>query len=147
MRILIQRVKEACVTVEKKVCGSIKSAGALVFLGVHKEDKIETAKRLAKKLIDLRMFSDENNKMNLSLKDINGEVLIVSQFTLYANCDSGRRPDFVDAASPKEALEAYNCFVEEVKKEIDVVQTGIFGASMEVSLCNDGPVTFLIERF
>ena len=145
MKVVIQRVKEASVRVEGEVCGSI-DAGFLVLLGVGKEDKAETTQWLVKKLVDLRVFSDAEGKMNLCIKDIGGEVLVVSQFTLYGNCNNGRRRDFIGAAAPEFAEACYEKFVEEVKKEVGKVQTGKFGAKMEVSLVNDGPCTFILER-
>ena len=144
MKIVIQRVTQAHVEVEGKTVGSIR-AGALVLFGSGKEDKPEQVAWLAHKLIHLRMFSDANDKMNLSLLDQKGEVLIVSQFTLYANCTEGRRPSFTKAASPEMAQKLYESFVSEIRKSGLVVQTGIFGAKMSVHLINDGPVTFLIS--
>lgn len=145
MRVLIQRVKEARVTVEKEVCGSI-GKGLLIFLGIHREDKAESTLWLVNKLLGLRLFADSEGKMNLSLKEIEGEALVVSQFTLYGNCLNGRRPDFIQAAPPETAQPIYEKFIEELRREIGRVQTGMFGAYMEVALINDGPVTFLIER-
>lgn len=144
MRLLIQRVKEAKVEVEGKITGQI-GKGLLVFLGVHKDDTEDEIDWLVNKLVNLRCFSDENDKMNLSIKDIQGGVLIVSQFTLYGNCMNGRRPDFIDAAAGPKAEDLYNKFVEIVRKEIKHVGTGKFAAYMDVSLINDGPVTFLID--
>ena len=145
MRILLQRVKEASVSVEGKLCGSIEQ-GLLVFLGIKREDKPETTAWLVNKMVHLRLFADSEGKMNLSLKDMGGAALIVSQFTLYGNCLNGRRPDFMASAPPEMAKPLYEKFIAEVKQEILQVQTGIFGAYMEVALINDGPVTFLIER-
>ncbi len=144
MRLLIQRVSEASVTVGEKVVGSI-GPGALVLFGIHKDDRPENTTYLAQKLANLRMFTDENDRMNLSLKDTGGSVLIVSQFTLYANCSSGRRPDFFDAAHPDIAEPLYQKFISEMKQEIPKVETGIFGARMSVRLINDGPVTFILD--
>jgi D-tyrosyl-tRNA(Tyr) deacylase len=144
MRILIQRVSKASVTVGNEIVGSV-SAGALVLLGIHKEDTLKSADWLVSKLINLRMFSDGNGRMNLSLKDISGQVLIVSQFTLYGDCSSGKRPDFFDAAKLDVALPLYLHFIQELKKQGLCVETGQFGADMQVSLINDGPVTFLID--
>lgn len=144
MRILIQRVRKASVTVGTEIVGSI-STGALVLLGIHKEDTEKSADWLASKLVNLRMFSDENGRMNLSINDIQGQLLVVSQFTLYGNCSSGRRPDFFDAATPDKALPLYLYFIEELKRQGLHIETGQFGANMQVSLINDGPVTFLID--
>jgi len=144
MRIVIQRVKEASVRVDGKIVGQIKK-GALVLFGVQKTDIPAYTVWMAQKLIGLRYFSDAEGKMNLSLQDIQGEVLIVSQFTLYANCLDGRRPGFEAAAPAAVAKMMYEKFVDEVKQELKTVETGIFGANMEVSLVNDGPVTFVID--
>ena len=144
MRLVIQRVSEASVSVDNAVCGKI-NAGVLVFLGIHKNDKTEDTEWLVNKLINLRIFTDDAGKMNLSLKDIKGEALIVSQFTLYADCTTGRRPSFTEPALPERAIPIYEKFVSEVKNAIGNVQTGIFGALMKVSLVNDGPVTFIID--
>ena len=145
MKIVIQRVTNAQVEVDKKVVGKI-GKGFLVLLGVTHEDTKENADYLVKKLCKLRVFSDENDKMNLSLKDVNGEILIVSQFTLYANCKDGNRPSFVEAAKPEQANELYEYFCSECKKNDIKVEKGIFGADMKVSLLNDGPVTIVIEK-
>ena len=145
MKIVIQRVTNAQVEVDKKVVGKI-GKGFLVLLGVTHEDTKENADYLVKKLCNLRVFSDENDKMNLSLKDVNGELLIVSQFTLYANCKDGNRPSFVEAAKPEQANELYEYFCSECKKNDIKVEKGIFGADMKVSLLNDGPVTIVIEK-
>ena len=120
--------------------------GFLVLLGVTHNDTKENVDYLVKKLCKLRVFSDENDKMNLSLKDVNGELLIVSQFTLYANCSEGNRPSFVNAAKPDKANELYEYFCEECSKYGIKVEKGIFGADMKVSLINDGPVTIIIEK-
>ena len=144
MRILVQRVLKASVTVEGSVIGEIEN-GALVLLGIHKDDAPEQTAWLANKLINLRMFKDIDEKMNLSLLDIRGSVLVVSQFTLYANCESGRRPDFFDAAHPIKAKELYEKFIRELRRDIPSVATGSFGADMQVALVNDGPVTFIID--
>ena len=145
MKIVIQRVTNAQVEVDKKVVGKI-GKGFLVLLGVTHKDTKENADYLVKKLCKLRVFSDENDKMNLSLKDVNGELLIVSQFTLYANCKDGNRPSFVEAAKPEQANELYEYFCSECKKNDIKVEKGIFGADMKVSLLNDGPVTIVIEK-
>ena len=143
MRLVVQRVKEAEVRVEGKIVGQIKK-GALVFVGIHKADLPSHTLWMAQKLASLRFFSDSEGKMNLSLPDIGGEVLLVSQFTLYARCNEGRRPGFESAAPGTIAKTLYEKFVDEMKAVLPV-QTGIFGADMEVSLLNDGPVTFIID--
>ena len=145
MKLVIQRVDNAKVEVENKMVGRIKK-GFLVLLGVAPEDTKETADFLVHKLVNLRVFTDENDKMNLSVKDINGELLIVSQFTLYANCKNGNRPSFEQAAKPEQANELYEYFVEKCKEENINVQTGEFGAHMQVSLLNNGPVTIILEK-
>ncbi len=145
MKLVIQRVKNASVTVENNVVGKI-GLGFLVLLGIGPEDTTQTADYLVQKLIKLRIFEDENNKMNLSIKDIKGELLIVSQFTLYADCSGGNRPSFVNAAKPDKANELYEYFISQCKKENPVVEHGIFGADMQVNLLNDGPVTIILEK-
>ena len=145
MKIVVQRVKNAQVQVEEKIVGKIEK-GFLVLLGVTHTDTKETADFLVKKLCNLRVFTDENDKMNLSIKDIDGELLIVSQFTLYADCKKGNRPSFVDSAKPEMAEELYKYFVEQCQKEVKNVETGIFGAHMEVELLNSGPVTIILEK-
>ena len=144
MRIVIQRVKRASVSVEEKVVGSIQK-GFLVLIGVGQGDDEATADKYMKKLLGLRIFEDENGKTNCSLKDVDGELLLVSQFTLYASCRKGNRPSFTQAGDPKKAEELYEYIIKECNKEIDVVQTGIFGAHMEVALINDGPFTVVLE--
>lgn len=145
MKFVIQRVKEASVSVDSKVCGEIDQ-GLVVLIGVGHEDTKEDANKYFKKLLNLRIFSDEDNKMNLSLKDIDGQLLLVSQFTLYGNCKKGNRPSFVDAGKPDMAEALYDYIVSEAKKQIEHVATGIFGADMQVSLVNDGPVTIIMEN-
>ena len=145
MKRVIQRVKNAKVEVEKNVIGKIEK-GFLVLLGVTHGDTKQEADYLVKKLCKLRVFQDENDKMNLSLKDVGGKLLIVSQFTLYADCAKGNRPSFVEAARPEEANELYEYFCTECEKEGIEVQKGKFGADMKVSLLNDGPVTIIIEK-
>lgn len=144
MRAVVQRVKHASVTINGTVNGKINN-GFLVLLGIQSTDSEQDVDYLVKKVTNLRIFSDENDKMNLSLKDINGELLIVSQFTLYANCKEGNRPSFVEAAKPDIAVPLYEYFVSECKKIIPVVETGIFGADMKVDLLNDGPVTIIMD--
>ena len=145
MKLVIQRVKHAKVEVENEIVGKI-GQGFLVLLGVGPEDTKETANYLVQKLIKLRVFEDENGKINLALKDINGELLIVSQFTLYADCTSGNRPSFTNAAKPDKANELYEYFIEQCKKENVKVECGVFGADMKVELLNDGPVTIILEK-
>lgn len=144
MRLVIQRVGHASVTVDEKVIGSIRK-GLLIFVGVGNEDTKEEADRLVKKMINLRIFDDENGKTNLALKDVDGELLIVSQFTLYADCRKGNRPSFVNAGSPQKANELYEYIIEECKKLVPVVEHGEFGADMKVELLNDGPFTILLD--
>ena len=144
MKALIQRVKRASVSIEGKLYSSI-SSGLLVFLGVEKDDEKVNAEKLAQKVINLRVFEDENDKMNLSLKDVAGEVLVVSQFTLYGDCRKGKRPSFIAAARPETAIPLYERFVAELMDHDLHVETGWFGADMEVSLINDGPVTLILD--
>ena len=143
MKFVIQRVKEASVTVEEQVIGKI-GKGFLVFIGVGKEDTKETADAFVKKMIGLRIFADENGKTNLALKDVKGSLLLVSQFTLYANCKKGYRPSFTEAGDPAKAEMLYEYIIEKCREEIDIVETGSFGADMEVALVNDGPFTILL---
>lgn len=146
MKIVVQRVKNAKVDVEGKTVGKIDK-GFLVLLGVTHEDTEEQADYLAKKLCNLRVFTDENDKMNLSLKDVNGKLLIVSQFTLYADCTSGNRPSFTNAAKPDKAENLYEYFCKQCQEKYNIeVEKGIFGADMKVELLNDGPVTIIIEK-
>ena len=146
MKLVIQRVTNASVDIEGKTVGKI-GKGFLVLLGIKVGDTKKQADYLVKRLINLRVFTDNNDKMNLALKDVNGELLIISQFTLYGECiKSGNRPSFTDAARPEEAIPLYEYFISECKKQIPVVETGVFGADMKVSLLNDGPVTIIIER-
>ena len=145
MKFVIQRVKEAEVKVDGQTTGTIDN-GFLVLIGITHTDTKEIADYLVKKLINLRVFEDENGKMNLSLEDINGSILLVSQFTLYADCSGGNRPSFTEAAKPDFANELYEYIISECKKKVDKVETGIFGADMKVSLLNDGPVTIILEK-
>ena len=145
MKLVVQRVKNAQVEVEGKLVGKIEQ-GFLVLLGVTHSDTKDQADYLVKKLCKLRVFTDENDKMNLGLKDINGELLIVSQFTLYADCSSGNRPSFTNAAKPDQAEELYEYFCEHCEQNSIKVEKGIFGADMKVSLLNDGPVTIIMEK-
>ena len=145
MKALIQRVKSASVSIESKLFSQIEH-GLLVFLGVEKGDSAGNADKLAEKLIKLRIFEDENDKMNLSLIDVKGEMLVVSQFTLCGDCKKGTRPSFDKAELPDRANELYEYFVKQIKNSGVPVQTGKFGAMMDVELINDGPVTFMIEK-
>ena len=145
MKIVVQRVKNAQVEVDEKVVGEIKK-GFFFFFGITHNDTKEHADYLVKKLCKLRVFADENNKMNLALKDVNGELLIISQFTLYANCNDGNRPSFIDAAKAEHANKLYQYFCQECEKNDIHVEKGVFGADMKVSLLNDGPVTLILEK-
>ena len=144
MRVVLQRVKHASVHVDGQETGSI-GQGFLILLGVSDTDDESIADKMADKICKLRIFEDENGKTNCSLKDVDGELLLVSQFTLYASCRKGNRPSFTQAGDPKKAEELYEYIIKECNKEIDVVQTGIFGAHMEVALINDGPFTVVLE--
>lgn len=145
MKILIQRVTQASVEVKGEVVGNI-GPGVVVFVGITHTDNASEAIWLAQKLIHLRIFKDDQGKMNQSLLDRKGSALIISQFTLYADCNEGRRPSFVQAASLEVANPLYEKFIEEVKKGGITTATGIFGAEMKVSLINDGPITMMLER-
>lgn len=145
MRLVIQRVLHAEVEVEGTTVGKI-NRGFLVFVGAGHNDTKEIADKYLKKLLGLRIFEDENGKTNLSLKDVGGELLLVSQFTLYANCRKGNRPSFVEAGEPAMAEELYEYMLSEARKVVPVVQKGIFGADMKVSLVNDGPFTIILDE-
>lgn len=145
MKALIQRVKRASVTIGGQPYSQI-GAGLLVFIGVEKEDEKINAEKLADKIVNLRIFEDENNKMNLSLKDVNGEILIVSQFTLCGDCKKGTRPSFDKSAPLDKAVDLYEYFINKVKEHNLKTETGKFRAMMDVELINDGPVTFFIEK-
>ncbi|MFW6254848.1 MAG: D-aminoacyl-tRNA deacylase [Chitinivibrionales bacterium] len=145
MRIVLQRVKKASVTIDGSMVSRI-GPGILILLGVHRDDSAEHADFLAAKCADVRIFNDEEGKMNRSLKDVGGAALVVSQFTLYGDCSKGRRPSFIEAAGPEKGDELYRYFVEQLKKQISIVETGQFGAAMEVTLINDGPVTLVLEK-
>ena len=145
MKLVIQRVAHASVTVNNNIVGKIQK-GFMVLLGVGPEDTKAKADYLVQKLIKLRVFEDENEKMNLSIKDVNGELLIVSQFTLYADCSGGNRPSFINAANPEMANELYEYFIQQCEKENIKVEHGIFAADMKVELLNDGPVTIILEN-
>ena len=145
MKIVLQRVSSASVTVDGKCTGSIER-GILLLVGVEPADETAQADFLADKCIHLRIFPDDNGKMNRSLLDIQGAALVVSQFTLLGDCTKGRRPSFIGAAAPDKGRTLYNHFTEKLREQLTTVQTGVFGAHMEVSLVNDGPVTLLLER-
>lgn len=145
MKLVVQRVKNASVEVEKKIVGSI-DRGYLVLLGITHSDTKEIADYLVKKLCNLRIFEDENGKLNLNLNQIGGSLLIVSQFTLYGDCTEGNRPSFINAAKPEFANKLYEYFCEKCKENNIHVEKGVFGADMKVSLLNDGPVTLILER-
>lgn len=144
MRLVVQRVKNAKVEVDNKIVGQI-NGGYMVLVGVGPNDTEKEADYLTKKLINLRVFEDENGKMNLGLKDVNGELLLISQFTLYADCSGGNRPSFINAAKPDKANEIYEYFCKKCSESVPV-QKGVFGAHMEVTLQNSGPVTILLEK-
>lgn len=144
MRMIIQRVKNASVTVENKLIDKIE-IGLLIFLGVEDGDTKEIADKLLNKVIKLRIFSDENNKTNLSIHDVDGELMIISQFTLYADCKKGNRPSFINAGKPDLAKKLYEYMIEQAKNYFEKVASGIFGADMEVELKNDGPFTIILD--
>ena len=144
MKFVIQRVKHASVTVDQQIIGSIRQ-GFLVLIGVSNNDTKEIADKMIKKLIGMRIFMDENGKTNLSLSDVNGELLLISQFTLYADCKKGNRPSFIHAGAPDMANELYEYIISECQKQIPVVEKGSFGADMKVELLNDGPFTIVLD--
>jgi len=145
MKIVIQRVSSASVTVDSKIVGQIQK-GFVVLLGITTNDTEAEAKFLANKVSNLRVFEDQYSKMNLSLKDVDGKVLVISQFTLYGNAQKGNRPSFIEAARPEHAIPLYKYFISQIEKNSIHVETGIFGAKMEVEIHNSGPVTILIEK-
>lgn len=144
MRFVIQRVKEASVRVDGQVIGEI-GKGCLVFIGVSDTDTEQTADKMVRKLTGLRIFEDADGKTNLSLGDVDGSLLLVSQFTLYANCRKGNRPSFTEAGAPEKANALYEYIIESCRKTVPEVRTGSFGAEMEVRLVNDGPFTILLD--
>ena len=144
MRFVIQVCENAQVSIDGEVVGKI-DRGFTVLIGVGQDDSREIADKMIKKLINMRIFSDENGKTNLGLKDVGGGLLLISQFTLYADCKKGNRPSFIRAGAPDMASELYEYIIDECKKEIDVVERGQFGADMKVSLTNDGPFTIILD--
>ena len=144
MKFVIQRVAEAKCEVNKEVTGQI-GLGFCVLIGIAESDDESVADKMIKKLLGMRIFSDENGKTNLSLHDVNGALLLISQFTLYADCRKGNRPSFVKAGNPTLANHLYEYIIKQCKKEIPIVETGIFGADMKISLVNDGPFTILLD--
>ena len=144
MKFVIQRVKHASVSVEQEVIGSIQQ-GFLVLIGVSISDTKDIADKMIRKLIGMRIFTDENGKTNLSLHDVGGELLLISQFTLYADCKKGNRPSFIRAGAPDMANELYEYIISECQKQISVVEKGSFGADMKVELLNDGPFTIVLD--
>ncbi|MEH6942347.1 D-aminoacyl-tRNA deacylase [Bacillus sp. JJ722] len=145
MKIVLQRSKEASVTVDGETVGTIDK-GLVLLVGVTHEDTKEAVEFLADKIVNLRIFEDAEGKMNHSLLDVGGDILSVSQFTLYGDCQKGRRPNFMAAARPEHATEMYNLFNEMLKQKGVKVETGVFGAMMDVQLVNDGPVTLILEK-
>lgn len=144
MKFIIQRVSHAKCTVDNTITGEINK-GFCVFIGISSKDTKKIADKMIKKLIGMRIFADENDKTNLSLADVSGSLLLISQFTLYADCKKGNRPSFVNAGSPDIAIPLYEYIISECKKQISNVQTGIFGADMKISIENDGPFTIILD--
>lgn len=144
MRLVVQRVLNSKVEIDNKINGQINN-GFMVLVGITQDDNKEIVKKMVDKLVNLRIFEDENQKLNLSLKDVNGEILSISQFTLYANCKKGRRPSFLRAAKPDISKPLYDYFNEEVKNYGIHVETGVFGAMMNVTLVNAGPTTIILD--
>ena len=144
MKLIIQRVTHASVTVDNNVIGKI-GKGYMVLIGVSDTDTKEIADKMLDKMIKLRIFEGENGKTNLSLADVGGELLLISQFTLYANCKKGNRPSFIEAGSPDHANALYEYIIEKCKERVDVVEQGEFGAEMKVELLNDGPFTVILD--
>ena len=144
MKFVIQRVTEASCTVDNQIAGETKN-GFCVLIGVAETDTRDIADKMIKKMLQMRIFADDQGKTNLSLKDVDGNLLLISQFTLYANCKKGNRPSFIEAGNPELANSLYEYIIEECKKEIPMVQSGIFGADMKISLINDGPFTIVLD--
>ncbi len=145
MKFIIQRVTGASCKIDGKISGQINHNGFMVLIGISETDTHEIADKMIHKMLGLRIFADDNGKTNLSLHDVEGELLLISQFTLYADCKKGFRPSFDKAGNAKLANELYEYIIDECKKEIPVVQTGIFGADMQITLCNDGPFTIILD--
>ena len=145
MKIVLQRVTQASVSIDRCTIGAI-DRGIVLLVGIHHDDTEEMAISLARKCVDLRIFPDDDGKMNRCLEDIGGGILAISQFTLYGDCRKGRRPSWIDAAGPEKAEGLYDFFVAELRKICPTVATGSFGADMKVSLVNDGPVTLILEK-
>ena len=146
MKLVVQRVKKSNLKIKNKLYSSINT-GIVILIGISKNDNYEMAKELASKIIKLRIFNDDNGKMNKNIMQIKGEVLVVSQFTLYADTNKGNRPSFINAAKPELAISLYNQFIDELQKLISSkVRTGKFGADMKIELINDGPVTIILEK-
>ena len=144
MRFVIQRVQKASVSVESRIVGNINK-GYVVFLGVNHSDTIEIADKMVQKLLNLRIFEDENGKTNLDIKTVSGELLIISQFTLYADCRKGNRPSFTNAGNPELANMLYEYVIKKCNQQVKKVEHGVFGAHMEISLINDGPFTIILD--
>lgn len=145
MKAVLQRVSNAELTINGKLYSSIQQ-GLVVLLGFSHHEDLETLEWMKKKILSLRIFSDSEEKMNLSVQDVGGEILLVSQFTLYADCRKGNRPSFIEAGKPEYSEEIYNQFVKQVQEEYPRVKTGQFGADMKITLTNDGPVTIILEK-
>ena len=144
MRFVIQRVKNSKVTIDKEIRGRI-GKGFMVLIGVEDKDNTEIADKMIRKMINLRIFEDENGKTNLGLKDVGGSLLLISQFTLYADCKKGNRPSFTKAGAPDMAKKLYQYIIDKCKEEVDIVEQGEFGADMKVELLNDGPFTIILD--
>ena len=146
MKLVVQRVKKSNLKIKNKLYSSINT-GMVILIGISKNDSYEVANELASKIIKLRIFNDDNGKMNKNISEINGEILVVSQFTLYADTKKGNRPSFINAAKPELAISLYNRFIDELQKLISSkVRAGKFGADMKIELINDGPVTIILEK-
>lgn len=145
MKTVLQRVSNASVSVDKQVIGNI-TQGIVIFVGFTHSDTEQIVKKRVKKILECRIFNDSNHKMNLSIQKVEGEILLVSQFTLYADCKKGNRPNFIQAATPDKAKSLYNMMIKEFENQYKSIQTGKFGAMMEISLINDGPVTIIMEE-